>query len=107
MDRSRTEELDMLLERALKDSVSKEAPPERVWANIRLGVQTRGQQPQSRVGPLHRLGAEVMAWGSDIGSTVRIMLASLYVRSNGEEWTTERLIVARRSGAHPHYSIHY
>jgi len=107
MDRSRRDELDMLLERALNDFVSNEAPSHSVWASIKLRVEGQRQQPRSRVGPLRDLAGEVMAWGSDIGSTARIMLASLYVRSNGEEWTTERLIVARCSGAHPHYSIHY
>ena len=107
MDRSRRDELGMLLERALNDFVSNEAPSHSVWTSIKLRVQGRGQQPRSRLGPLRDLAGEVVVWGSDIGSTARIMLASLYVRSNGEEWTTERLILARRSAAAPHYSIHY
>ena len=107
MHRISKDELDALVERALKDSVTNVAPPDRVWANIRLRVQRRGQQPRSRLGYLRHLGAEVMAWGDDIGATVQIMLASLYVRSNGEEWSTERLVVARRSAAPSHYAIHY
>jgi len=107
MHRISKDELDVLVERALKDSVSNVAPPDKVWANIRLGVQRRGQQPPAALGYLRRLGAEVMALGDDIGSTARIMLASLYVRSNGEEWSTERLVVARRSAASLHYSMHH
>lgn len=107
MHRISKDELDALVERALKDSVSNVAPPDKVWANIRLGVQRRGQQPPAALGYLRRLGAEVMAWGEDIGATVQIMLAALYVRSNGEEWSTERSVVARRSAAPLHYSIHH
>jgi hypothetical protein len=107
MHRISKDDLDALVERALKDSVTNVAPPDKVWASIRLGVQRRGQQPPAALGYLRHLAAEVMALGDDIGSTARIMLASLYVRSNGEEWSTERLVVARRSAAPLHYSIHH
>ncbi len=107
MDQPRRDELDVLVERALKDSVANVVPPDRVWANIWLRVRRRGQQPRSRLGYLHHLGAEVMAWGDDITATVQIMLASLYIRGNGEQCDTERLAVARRSAAPSHYAIHY
>jgi hypothetical protein len=106
MDHSRKDELDILFERTLRDFVSDEAAPGRVWTNIRMRVRKRRQQPRSRFGYLSRLGTEVMAWGSDIGTTVQIMLASLYVRSNGEEWT-ERLMLTGHSTVPLHYSIHY
>lgn len=107
MDERRRSELDILLEGALKDFVSNEAPRNRVWSNIRQRVEGRSQQARSRLGYLRDLGREAIARGADIGATARILLASLYIRSNGEEWTTERLIVARRSAGPPHCSIHY
>ena len=106
MDHKRKDGLDILFERTLRDFVSNEAPPPRVWTNIRMGVRKRRQRPTSRFGYLRHLGTEVMAWGSDIGTTVQIMLASLYVRSNGEEWT-EGLMLTGHSTVPLHYSIHH
>lgn len=107
MDRDKRDELDTLLEMALQQCLSNEAPPERVWANIRRRVHRLRRQPQSRLEYLSHVGSQAMSWMSDVGSTAQIMLASLYVRSNGEEWTTERLIVARRSAGPTHYTVHY
>lgn len=107
MDESTRSELDILLEGALKGFVSNEAPRDRVWSNIRLRAQGRRQEARSRLGYLRHLGREAIGLGADIGATARILLASLYIRSNGEEWTTERLVVARRSAGPPHCSIHY
>jgi hypothetical protein len=106
MDQNRKDELDALFERTLRDFVAGENPPERVWTNIRARVQEPRQQTQSRFGYLRHLGTEVMSWGSDVGTTVQIILASLYIRGNGEGWT-ERLVVTGHSTVPLHYSIHH
>ena len=106
MGRSGKDELDILFERTLKDLVADEVPRERVWADIKTRVQERRRQPRSSRGYLRHLGTEVMAWGSDIGTTVQIILASLYVRSEGEEWT-EGLVLTGHSTVPLHYSIHH
>lgn len=106
MDQNRKDELDVLFERTLRDFVAGETPPDRVWTSIRTRVQESRQQTQSRFGYLRHLGTEVMSWGSDVGTTVQIILASLYIRGNGEEWT-ERLITTGHSTVPLHYSIHH
>jgi len=102
MRNNRKDELGMLIEGALEESFSKESPADGVWTNIKLRVQGRRQQPLSSPGHLRHLGEEVMAWGSDIGATARILLASFGAYGNGEEWT-ERLIL----GGHPTVSLYY
>ncbi len=105
MNRTRRDELDMLIETALKGSVSDEAPSDRVWKNIRLRVQNQSQETRPRLGYLRRLGMEVMAWGSGIFSTGRVILApSVY---SHELRSTERLIWAVHSSTPLHYSIHH
>ena len=106
MGPGRKDELDILFERTLRDFVADEVPPERTWAKIRTRVQERGTQTRSSRGYLRHLGTEIMAWGSDIGTTVQIILASLYVRSEGEEWT-EGLVLTGHSTVPLHYSIHH
>ena len=106
MYNGRKDELGMLIRGALRVSVSKESPPDEVWTNIKLRVRGRHGQPPSNLGYLRQLAEEVMGWGSDIGSTARIMLASFYAHSNGEEWT-ERLILAGHPSVSLHYSIHH
>jgi hypothetical protein len=106
MSDTRRDELDLLLEGALKEFVANEAPPHRVWTNIRRRVQRPGQQSGSGFGYLRHIRAQVMALGSDIGATAQIMLASVYVSGAWEE-EIERLIVAGRSTVPLHYSIHH
>lgn len=104
MDYNRKDELDILVGRTLRESVSNEVAPDRVWARIRKRLQERRWQPQSGFGNLRHLGTEVMSWGSEIGTTMQIIFASFYIRSNGEGWT-ERLILTGHQAV-PLHSIH-
>jgi hypothetical protein len=106
MSDTRRDELDRLLGRALKEFVSEETPPHRVWANVRRRVQGRGPRRVSGLGYLRQLGVEVMALGSDLGATARIMLAPLLVSSAWEDGT-QRLILAGRSTGPLNFSIHH
>ncbi len=105
MYRTRRDELDMLIETVLKDSVSDEAPPDRVWKNIRLRVQKQGQQTRPRLWYLRHLGTEVIARGGDVVSTAcTILTPSVYSHEAG---SAERLVWAGYSSTPLHYSIHH
>lgn len=105
MSSSGRDELDSLLERALRCSVSDQTPPDRVWTDIRARVLGRFRQPHAGGGHLRDLGAEVVALGSGIVAATCIILTPS-VHGSEEGWT-ERLVSAGHSSASLHYSIHY
>jgi len=104
MDRTKRDELDILIERVLEDVVSDEAPPDRVWANISLELQER-QRSQGKFEYLRLLRTEIAALGGDIVAGARIMLTPS--THGGEEGWTQRLVVSGYSSASPLYSIHH
>ncbi len=104
MDRSKRDDLDILVERALQDLVSDQAPPDRVWASIRLELQER-RRSQAKFEFLRLLGTEIVALGADIVAGIGIMLTpSMY---GGEEGWTERLVLAGHSSPALLYSIQH
>ncbi len=101
----RRDQLDVLLERALRDRVCGETPPSRVWTNIKIGVEDRRAHAPSRFERVLNLGFELLSLGADIAVGARIMLTpSPAARENG--WT-ERLVLAGPSSVSLHYSIHH
>lgn len=101
----RRDQLDVLVERALRDRVCGETPPSRVWTNIRAGVEERREHTPSRFERVLNFGSEVLSVGADIAVGARIMLTpSPAAGVNG--WT-KRLVLAGPSSVSLHYSIHH
>lgn len=99
------DELDVLVERVLRDCVSGETPPQRVWTNIRLGVQEQRGQASPRFRHVRSLWAEVISCGADFVVGARLILTPSAM--GGENGWTERLVLAGHSSAPLHYSIHH
>ena len=104
MNRSKRDDLDILVERVLRDLVSDQAPPDRVWASIRLELQ-EGRRSQTKFELLRLLGTEIVALGADIVAGVGIMLTPS-VCSCEEGWT-ERLVLAGHSSPALLHCIHH
>jgi len=97
-------ELDLLLERALKESVSDEAPPDRVWENIVLRLRQRDGQDRSRRGYLAELASEALVWMGGVATTARIILTP-FVPGSYEE-LPDSLAFTGQGFIPVHYSIH-
>lgn len=104
MDRSKRDDLDILIERVLRDLVSDQAPPDRVWASIRLELQER-RRSQAKFEFLRLLGTEIVALGADIVAGVGIMLTPSVC--SGEEGWTQRLVLAGYSSPALLHCIHH
>jgi hypothetical protein len=105
MSNKTTDELDVLVERALMDWAADATPPDRVWRNIRLGVRERPRRDSSRPGRARSWCTEALSCGLDLLASVRMILTpSLCSTENG--WT-RRLVVAGRSSALYHLSIQH
>ena len=99
------DELDVLLERALRKWAADEAPPERVWTNIRLGLRERSERRLAKSGRVRRWWTEAWALGADIVVSARMILTpNLHGGENG--WT-RRLVVAGPSSSSLRLSIHH
>lgn len=94
-------ELDMLLERALKETVSNEDPPDKVWENIALELSQRHEQPRSRRRYIRELASEAMVWAGSFAATARIMLTP-FAPGNGEGWSG-RMLLAGHASIPAHY----
>lgn len=103
-DNSR-DELDVLLERALRKWAADEAPPERVWTNIRLGLHDRSRQSPARSGRVRLWWTEAWALGADIVVSARMILTPSL--QGGENGWTRRLVVAGPSSSSLRLSIHH
>ncbi len=101
----RRDQLDVLVERALRDRVCGEIPPSRVWTNIKAGVEERREHAPSRFERVLDLGSLVLALGADIAVGARIMLTPS--PATGENGWTKRLVLAGPSSVSLHYSIHH
>jgi len=105
MGDKKRDELDVLVEWALRDCVSGETPPQRVWTNIRLGVQDRRGHASSRFRLARSLWAEVLSCGADFVVGARMILTTSVM--GGENGWTERPVLAGHSSAPVYYSIHH
>jgi hypothetical protein len=105
MDGNRRDELDVLVERALNNSVSGQAPSQRVWNNIRLGLRERAERGQSRPDRVRQLWADAWSWGNEVLLSTRIMLTPA-VNGGDNRWT-ERLVMAVPSSASIGLFIHH
>jgi hypothetical protein len=101
----RRDQLDVLLERALRDRVCGETPPSRVWTNIKVGVQERREHAPSRFQHVRGLWTDVVSYGADVVFGARITLTPS--PAGGENGWTQRLVLGGPSSAPLHYSIHH
>jgi hypothetical protein len=105
MDGNRRDELDVLVERALKDWASEKAPPNRVWHNIRFGLQERVERSHSRPDRVRQWWADAWLWGTEVlGSARMIATPSLYSSDHG--WP-ERIVLTGPSSASLRLFIHH
>ena len=105
MGDNRRDELDVLVERALKDCVSNGAPPERVWTNVRLGLRERATRSPSRSDRAREWWAEALVWTAGVFVSVRIILTPS-VNGCDSGWA-ERLVLTGHSSASLRLSIHH
>ena len=98
------DELDVLVERALRDWMSHEVPPERVWTSIRLGLAERVDCAPSRSHWVRQLWTEAVCLGADVLVAARMILAP--TPQGGENGWTRRLVVVGRSSASVWVSTH-
>jgi hypothetical protein len=101
----RRDELDTLMERALKDWASKAAPPDRVWTNIRLGLRERRGRAQSRSYRLREWWKEALVWGTGALVSARIILTPSV--NGGDHGWTERLVLVGHSSTSLRLFIHH
>ncbi len=105
MDDNRRDELDVLVEGALREWAFGEAPSERVWREISRRVQGLSRRTPSTSHRVRQFCTEAWYWSADLLVAARIVLApSLHGAENG--WT-ERLVLAGQSHGLCHLSIHY
>ena len=105
MSDNRKDELDVLVERALRDWVSHEVPPDRVWSNIRLGLAERVGRSPSRSPWARQLWTAAVSLGADVFVAARMILSPS--PHGGENGWTRRLVVAGRSSGSVWVSIHH
>jgi hypothetical protein len=105
MDDNRRDELDLLVERALKDWVSEKAPPNRVWDSIRFGLREREDRSQSGPDRVRQWWTDAWLWGSEmLRSASMIATPSLYSADRG--WP-ERIMLTSPSSASLRLFIHH
>ena len=105
MSDNRKDELDVLVERALRDWASHEVPPDRVWTNIRLGLAERVERSPSRSPWARQLWTAAVSLGADVLVAARMILSPS--PHGGENGWTRRLVVAGRSSASVWVSTHH
>jgi hypothetical protein len=74
MDDNRRDELDLLVERALKEWASDKVPSNRVWNNIRFGLQERVGQNRSRADRVRLWWDEAWLWGTEVLASARMIV---------------------------------
>lgn len=99
------DELDLLVDGALKKWASAEAAPARVWDNIRLGLQERPSLAPSRSHRVRELCLDVWYWGVDALTAARIILTPS-LRGAEDGWTDRLVLVGNSYGSY-RLSIHY
>jgi len=104
MCESRHDELDVLLERALRAWAADEAPSDRVWANIKIGLRERERRYSAPSNSLRRWWMDALALGTDVLMSARIILTPS-LNGGDREWT-RRLVVVGQSAVSLHLSIH-
>ena len=104
MCESRHDELDVLLERALRAWAADEAPTDRVWANIKIGLRERERRDAVPSNLLRRWWMDALALGTDVLMSARIILTPI-LNGGDREWT-RRLVVVGQSAVSLHLSIH-
>ena len=105
MDEHRRDELDLLVEVALKEWASAEAAPARVWDNITMGLLRRSCRAPSRSQRVRELCLDAWYWGVDALSAALIILTPS-LRGAEDGWT-DRLVLAGNSHGSYRLSIHY
>ncbi len=96
-------ELDVLLERALKEYVSDEAPPDRVWESIALRVRQRSGGSGSRREQLREWASEAVVWMAGAAINARIILTPV-IPGCREVWP-DSLALAGHASYPVYYSI--
>jgi hypothetical protein len=99
------EELDVLVERALRNWAADATPPDRVWSNIRLGVRERSRWGSSKPGWVRHWWTEALSWGVDLLVSARMILTPSL--NGGENGWTRRLVMAGQSSALYYLSIQH
>lgn len=101
---STNDELDVLLERALRAWAAEEAPSDRVWTNIKFGLRERERRGAAPSSWLRRWWMDALALGTDVVMSARIILTPT-MNGGDREWT-RRLVVVGQSAVSLHLSIH-
>ena len=104
MSENARDELDLLVERALKDWISHEVPPDRVWTSIKLGLVGRVGRSPSRLRWVRQLWTEGVAMATDVLVAARMIVSP--APHGGENGWTSRLVVVGRSSASVWLSTH-
>lgn len=105
MDDSRRDELDLVVERALREWASGEAAPDHVWERIELALRDRSAQTPRSSSVFRQVWRHAYYWGMDVLACARIVLApSMQAIDNG--WA-ERLVLAGQSHAFYRVSINH
>jgi hypothetical protein len=97
MHDNRRDELDLLVERSLKEWASEKTPPNRVWDNVRFGLRKRVERSQSRTDRVRQWWAEAWLCGTEVLASARMIVTpSLYSVDRG--WP-ERIVLTSPSSA--------
>jgi hypothetical protein len=105
MDDSRRDELDVLVEGALREWASDESAPDRVWEGIELALRDRSARRTTRSRGFLQFCSDAYFWGIEVLACARIILApSTLEVENG--WA-ERLVLAGQSHAFYRVSINH
>jgi hypothetical protein len=105
MDDNRRDELDLLVEGALREWGSGEAAPARVWDNITLGLQERSRRTPTKSHRVRELCLDAWYWGVDALASARIILTPS-LRGAEDGWTDRLVLVGNSHGSY-RLSIHY
>ena len=97
MNGNRREELDTMVERALREWARGETAPERVWERIELTLRDRRTQTPRGTGGLGQLWRYAYQCGLDVLACARIILAPCAL-SVENDWAG-RLVLAGQSHA--------
>lgn len=99
------DELDVLVERALRNWAADATPPDRVWSTIRLGLRERSRRGSSKSGWVRHWWTEALSWGVDLLLSARMILTPSL--NGGENGWTRRLVMAGQSSALYYLSIQH
>jgi hypothetical protein len=95
MDDNRRDELDVVLEGALREWASGAVAPERVWTSIDRTLQERSGRRSASSRRLRHMWTDACYVGADVFTFLRIVLAPS-LRGAESGWT-ERLVLAGQS----------